>query len=126
MKKIAVLITFLMATVTFAQNKNAKAFLEVDGVCMMCKDRIEKACIKTKGVKSAIWNVETHELKLIYNEGKTSLDDIKKNIVAVGHDLKDMKATDEAYNSVHPCCKYRDEDVRDDHKDEKDPEHKKH
>lgn len=93
---------------------------------MMCKDRIEKACIKTKGVKSAIWNVETHELKLIYNEGKTSLDDIKKNIVAVGHDLKDMKATDEAYNSVHPCCKYRDEDVRDDHKDEKDPEHKKH
>ncbi|MEY8870425.1 ATPase [Flavobacteriaceae bacterium 144Ye] len=126
MKKIAVLITFLMATVTFAQNKNAKASLEVDGVCMMCKDRIEKACIKTKGVKSAIWNVETHELKLIYNEGKTSLDNIKKNIVAVGHDLKDMKATDEAYNSVHPCCKYRDEDVRDDHKDEKDPEHKKH
>lgn len=126
MKKIAVLITFLMATVTFAQNKNAKASFEVDGVCMMCKDRIEKACIKTKGVKSAIWNVETHELKLIYNEGKTSLDDIKKNIVAVGHDLKDMKATDEAYNSVHPCCKYRDEDVRDDHKDEKDPEHKKH
>lgn len=126
MKKIAVLITFLMATVTFAQNKNAKASLEVDGVCMMCKDRIEKACIKTKGVKSAVWNVETHELKLIYNEGKTSLDDIKKNIVAVGHDLKDMKATDEAYNSVHPCCKYRDEDVRDDHKDEKDPEHKKH
>lgn len=126
MKKIAVLITFLMATVTFAQNKNAKASLEVDGVCMMCKDRIEKACIKTKGVKSAIWNVETHELKLIYNEGKTSLDDIKKNIVAVGHDLKDMKATDEAYNSVHPCCKYRDEDVRDDHKEEKDPNHKKH
>ncbi|WP_335973951.1 heavy-metal-associated domain-containing protein [Gaetbulibacter jejuensis] len=126
MKKIAVLITFLMATVTFAQNKNAKASLEVDGVCMMCKDRIEKACIKTKGVKSAIWNVETHELKLIYNEGKTSLDDIKKNIVAVGHDLKDMKATDEAYNSVHPCCKYRNEDVRDDHKDEKDPNHKKH
>jgi cation transport ATPase len=126
MKKIAVLITFLMATVTFAQNKNAKASLEVDGVCMMCKDRIEKACIKTKGVKSAIWNVETHELKLIYNEGKTSLDDIKKNIVAVGHDLKDMKATDEAYNSVHPCCKYRDEEVRDDHKDEKDSNHKKH
>lgn len=126
MKKIVLLVTLLIGTTTFAQNKNAKASLEVDGVCMMCKDRIEKACIKTKGVKSAVWNVETHELKLIYNEGKTSLDDIKKNIVAVGHDLKDMKATDEAYNSVHPCCKYRDEDVRDDHKDEKDPNHKKH
>lgn len=117
MKKIAVFTMFLMATVTFAQNKNAKASLEVDGVCMMCKDRIEKACIKTKGVKSANWNVETHELKLIYNEEKASLDDIKKNILAVGHDLKDMKATDEAYNSVHDCCRYRDEEVKKDHED---------
>lgn len=115
MKKIVVFAMFLMATISFAQNKNAKASLEVDGVCMMCKDRIEKACIKTKGVKSANWNVETHELKLIYNEEKTTLDDIKKNIVAVGHDLKDMKATDEAYNSVHDCCRYRDEDVKKDH-----------
>ncbi|PNQ73876.1 ATPase [Hanstruepera neustonica] len=115
MKKIVVFAMFLMATISFAQNKNAKASLEVDGVCMMCKDRIEKACIKTKGVKSANWNVETHELKLIYNEEKTTLDDIKKNIVAVGHDLKDMKATDEAYNSVHDCCRYRDDDVKKDH-----------
>ncbi len=117
MKKIVVLAVFLMATVTFAQDKNAKASLEVDGVCMMCKDRIEKACIKTKGVKSANWNVQTHELKLIYNEEKASLDDIKKNILAVGHDLKDMKATDEAYNSVHDCCRYRDEEVKKDHED---------
>ena len=118
MKNIVVIAIFLMTTVTFAQNKNAKASFEVDGVCMMCKDRIEKACIKTKGVKSANWNVQTHELRLIYNEGKTSLNDVKKNILAVGHDLKDMKATDEAYNSVHPCCKYRDEEVKDDHKND--------
>ena len=118
MKKILVIATLLIATVSFAQNKNAKASFEVDGVCMMCKDRIEKACIKTKGVKSANWNVQTHELRLIYNEGKTSLNDVKKNILAVGHDLKEMKATDEAYNSVHPCCKYRDEEVKDDHKND--------
>lgn len=106
----------MITTVTFAQNKNAKASIEVDGVCLMCKERIEKAAIRTKGVKSAIWNVETHELKLIYDERKTSLDTIKQSIVAVGHDTKDLKATDEAYNSVHPCCKYRDEEVQNDHK----------
>ena len=100
---------------SFAQNKNAKASLEVDGVCMMCKARIEKASIKTKGVKSAVWNVQTHELKLIYDERKTNLDSIKNNIVAVGHDTKDLKATDEAYNSVDACCKYRDEEVVKDH-----------
>ncbi|MCD2260240.1 heavy-metal-associated domain-containing protein [Psychroserpens luteolus] len=115
MKKIIVVLAILVTTVTFAQNKNAKASLEVDGVCMMCKDRIEKAAIRTKGVKSAIWNVKTHELKLIFDERKTNLETISKKIASVGHDTKTIKATDEAYNSVHPCCKYRDKEVVDDH-----------
>jgi copper chaperone CopZ len=102
--------------VSFAQNKNAKASLEVDGVCMMCKNRIEKASLKTKGVKSAVWNVESHELKLIFDENKTDLTTIQNNILAVGHDTKTLKATDEAYNSVHPCCKYREDAFVEEHK----------
>lgn len=105
----------LIGGFSYAQNKNAKASIEVDGVCMMCKTRIEKAAIKTKGVKSAVWNVKTHELKLVYNEAKTNLETIQKNIAAVGHDTKAFKATDEAYNSVDPCCMYRDEQVVKDH-----------
>ena len=105
----------VFTTVSFSQNKNAKASMEVDGVCMMCKTRIEKASFKTKGVKSAVWDVKTHELKLIFDERKTNLETIQKNIAAVGHDTKELKATDKAYNTVHPCCKYRDEDVKADH-----------
>ncbi|MDT0559228.1 cation transporter [Ichthyenterobacterium sp. W332] len=116
MKRIILIVTLLVTTVTFAQNKNAKASLEVNGVCLMCKERIEKAAIRTKGVKSAIWNLDTHELKLIYDERKTDLTKIQKKIIAVGHDTKEMKATDEAYASVHACCKYRDEDIQKDHK----------
>jgi len=117
MKKVITIITVLIATFSFAQNKNARASMEVDGVCMMCKARIEKAAIKTKGVKSAVWNVETHQLNLIYDGRKTNLDSIQSNVVAVGHDTKTLKATDEAYASVHPCCMYRDNDVKDDHKE---------
>lgn len=116
MKTIYVsLIILCISTMSFAQNKNAKASLEVDGVCMMCKNRIEKASLKTKGVKSAVWNLESHELKLIFDENKTDLTTIQKNIVAVGHDTQKFKATDEAYNSVNPCCKYRDEAVVEGH-----------
>ncbi|MDG1714556.1 cation transporter [Lacinutrix sp.] len=118
MKKVTLVLTFLITTVTFAQNKNERTSLEVDGVCLMCKKRIEKASLNTKGVKSAIWNVETHELKLIFDERKTNLETIQKSIVAVGHDTKTLKATDEAYETVHPCCKYRDEEVQEDHKKE--------
>jgi len=115
MKNLVVIAVLFMTTVAFSQNKNAKASIEVDGVCMMCKERIEKACYKTKGVKSAVWDVKTHELKLIFDESKTNLNTIQKNIAAVGHDTKEIKATDEAYNSVHACCKYRDTEVVKDH-----------
>jgi len=116
MKKILIVVLLLTGTFAFAQNKSAKATLEVDGVCGMCKTRIEKACLKTKGVKSAVWSVKTHELKLIFNEAKTNLATIQKNITAVGHDTKALKATDEAYSKVHPCCKYRSDVIQEDHK----------
>ena len=83
MKTIFLSLTLLcITTISFAQNKNAKASIEVDGVCMMCKNRIEKASLKTKGVKSAVWNVESHELKLIFDENKTDLTTIQKNIAS--------------------------------------------
>lgn len=116
MKKIVLVLTVLVATVTFAQDKNAKSVIEVDGVCGMCKARIEKACIKTKGVKFANWSIETHELNLIFDETKTNLETIKQNIANVGHDTKEIKATEQAYNSVNACCKYRDKKVVEDHK----------
>lgn len=115
MKNLIVIALILIASTTFAQNKNAKASMEVDGVCGMCKARIEKACLNTKGVKFAQWNVDTHELKLIYDDRKTNIKTIEKQVLAAGHDTKELKATDEAYAKVHPCCKYRDEAVINDH-----------
>ena len=35
-------------------------------------------------------------------------DDIKKKIADVGHDNSLYKATDEVYDNLHGCCKYRD------------------
>lgn len=115
MKNLVFLFAILLSTAIQAQDKNAKATLEVDGVCMMCKHRIEKAAITTKGVKTAVWNMETHLLSLIYDGRKTNLETIESNIAAVGHDTKNVTAPEEAYNSVDPCCKYRDEQVVKDH-----------
>ncbi len=119
MKKIVIVL--LMLATSFAAeaqkpNKNAKLSIKVDGVCYICKKRIEKAALKTKGVKFAIWDVKTHLLSLILDERKTNKKTIQKNIAAVGHDTKDIKAKNEVYNSIDPCCKYRDEQVVKDHK----------
>lgn len=115
MKKILIILIVLIVSTTYAQNKNARASIEVNGVCLMCKERIEKAAIKTKGVKAADWNVDTHELKLFYDERKTDLKTIQQNIAAAGHDTQDVTADEEIYNSIDECCRYRDEQVVKDH-----------
>lgn len=116
MKKVLFMISFLLIGISAqAQKKNAKAVIEVDGVCMMCKKRIEKAALTTKGVKFAVWDVKTKKLSLIFDERKVQTSQIEKNIAAVGHDTKNVKATEKAYQSVDKCCKYRDPKVVEDH-----------
>jgi mercuric ion binding protein len=88
------------------KNKNAKITFEVNGICEMCKERIEMAALKTKGVKFANWTIGTHQLSLIFDERKIDEITIHTNIAAVGHDTQKIKATDEAYNNLHSCCKY--------------------
>jgi mercuric ion binding protein len=70
MKKLTFLFSiFLIGFCAQAQdikeekkNKNARVAFEVDGICGMCKKRIEIAALKTKGVKFAIWDVKTHQI----------------------------------------------------------------
>ncbi len=114
MKK-AIISAFLMliSVTVFAQEKNKKLTMEVDGKCDMCKMRIEKAALGVKGVKYALWDIPSHQLSLIIDERKTDPMKIKTAMVQVGHDTKELKATEEAYNSVHPCCKYREDNTDD-------------
>ena len=117
------LIGFSAQSQEVKKNKNAKISMEVDGICGMCKKRIETAALKTKGVKFAIWSVETHQLNVIMDERKTDVAKIQQNILAVGHDVfglneTKLEASEEAYNNVHPCCKYRDEEIILDHEGE--------
>jgi copper chaperone CopZ len=88
------------------QNKNAKYVTEVNGNCEQCQKRIQKAAYTVDGVKSAIWNIETHQLSLILNEEKCSVLDVKKAIAKVGHDTDAVKSTNEDYEKLHSCCLY--------------------
>jgi len=121
MKKTLLIIAILfigISTQAQKKNKNAKLTFDVNGICEMCKDRIEKAVLKTKGVKFCSWSIETHELSLIMDERKVDELTIHKNIAAVGHDTPKVKATDEAYESLHNCCKYDRENPQYGHEDE--------
>ena len=68
MKKFILLAFLALSLPVLAQNKNAKAQLQVEGVCNSCKARIEKAALGVKGVKYADWYVNSHQLSLILDE----------------------------------------------------------
>lgn len=88
------------------KNKNAQYAVEVNGNCEQCQKRIQKAAYSVSGVKSATWNVDTHQLSLIINEEKCSLYDVEKAVAKVGHDTKDQKSTEEDYKKLPDCCLY--------------------
>lgn len=114
MKKGILVMTMLCLTLaTYAQDKNKKMTMEVNGKCEMCKMRIEKAALGVPGVKYALWDIPSHQLSLIMDERKTNSMEIKTALVAVGHDTKELKATKEAYEQVHPCCRYREDNTDD-------------
>ena len=104
-----VLLMTMFAFSAYSQenkNKNAKYTTEVNGNCEQCQKRIQKAAFSVPGVKSASWDIGTHQLSLIINEEKCSLADVKKAIAKVGHDTDSIKSTKEDYDNLHHCCQY--------------------
>jgi Cu(I)/Ag(I) efflux system membrane fusion protein len=83
------------------------ASLPVQGLCEMCKDRIEKTVKNIIGVSSAIWDIQTKELHLHYDSGKTAPDAVAKALAQVGHDTEKYKADKAVYDALPECCKYR-------------------
>lgn len=84
------------------------AMFGVKGSCDMCKERIEKAALGVKGVRSAHWDKEQQMVHLQFDPDQTSEDAISKAIAKAGHDTDKYKADDAVYNQLPGCCKYRD------------------
>jgi len=87
------------------QNLNHYKF-KVAGNCAMCKDRIEKAALDINGVEAARWNQESMELHCAMKPESTDIEIVHKAIADAGHDTEINKASNEAYNELHECCKY--------------------
>jgi outer membrane receptor for ferrienterochelin and colicin len=116
--KYILLLSFLLfSLVNFAQVTTTKSLtsttFKVFGACEQCKTRIELA-VKIKGVKSGIWNIESNMLAIEYDSNVVTLDKIQNQIVAVGHDLENLKAKDVIYNNLPACCKYRETEEEED------------
>jgi len=107
MKKIIVLLFALAPFALMAQKKDLqKTIFEVDGVCGMCKARIEKTAFGIKGVKTATWDIPSHQFQVLYDANKVSIEDIHASIANAGHDTPLATAPDHVYENLPMCCLY--------------------
>ena len=109
-----VLMVALVLTISAIGSAQEKKKIEeiafkVEGVCGMCEDRIETA-LDVKGIKLGEWDLRSKICRVVYKPSVITEDEIHNLLTAVGHDTEKFTATEEKYNTVHSCCKYRDMD----------------
>lgn len=105
---LAAIVCFvIISTNVNAQSKNNQTeTFKVWGNCGMCEKTIEKS-LKVSGVSSAEWNKDTKMITVKFNPKKITLAEIHKKIAGVGYDTELETASDEVYNKLHGCCKYK-------------------
>jgi len=111
---LVIAIALTITSFANAQNYNYKLdgpftttkTFKVNGLCVMCKARIEKAVRNVPGVWTADWDVDSKTLLVKYNRVKVDPDKIQKLVAAVGHDTEKFKATDNVYAQLPDCCHY--------------------
>lgn len=114
-KFLSVIAIMCFTSQLFAQSaKTSVIDIKVSSQCSMCKTTIEKALAYEKGVVSSNLDVDTHTVRVTYKPNKTTPENIRKAISAVGYDADDVPANPKAYAKLTDCCK-KPEDRKFDH-----------
>ncbi len=104
MKKITLMLTLGLFFAVSAHAKKVETSFKVYGQCGSCKDRIESKLLDKKGIKYAQWDVDTKDLKVVYNDKQLSEEDIYHLISELGYGSEKKKANPVCEKKLPKCC----------------------
>lgn len=107
---IYILLLFGISTPLLAQKEGKKVTeitFHTEGVCGMCKNRIESA-LDLKGIRYVNWDKETGTTTVAYQTKEWTTEKIHARLAAVGHKTDLMAADTAAYRKLPLCCHYND------------------
>ena len=107
MNLINKILVGIMLMISYAAN-GQELSIQVYGACGMCQERIENGAKDVIGVNTASWDQMQNTLTVTYAEGLFREGELHARMAAIGHDTDEAKATDEVYENLHECCKYRE------------------
>ena len=81
----------------------------VKGNCKMCKKTIETAALSLDGVHKAVWDVQTKQIDLVYDDQLVELMTIHNTIANSGYSTELVDLNKEAYDNLPMCCQYNPE-----------------
>lgn len=107
----------LLSTVAFGQKppKVQTADITTSAVCGHCEEAITEALTYHKGVLAMSMDMETKVVSVRYKTKKTSVEDLRNKIAALGYNADEVPASREAYAKLSPCCQ-KEGVCGDDHK----------
>ncbi|HWK58029.1 MAG TPA: TonB-dependent receptor plug domain-containing protein [Parapedobacter sp.] len=105
--KTNIILGLLLIATTWSATAQDSTSFTVAGVCGMCKARIEKAA-DGSGLTNAKWDANTQLLTLHHN-ATYDVEAARQRILAAGHDVDNLAASQAAYEQLPACCQYHDE-----------------
>lgn len=99
-------IFLILWLIPFLGQSQTRVSIPVSGACGMCKERIEGIAKSTIGVVKAKYSIENQTL-ILEVEPLFQKKELNDALLKAGHDNDGLVATDEAYEALHSCCKYR-------------------
>lgn len=101
---IIYILFFAISSVLLFAEATEEVKIKTSAQCELCKDRIEKALNKSKGIVSAELDLETKEVSVVYDTEQTNIEKIKEIISKTGYDADDIPANKKAYKKLPKCC----------------------
>jgi mercuric ion binding protein len=103
-------LCLMLSVFSFATAQTSKDKLlefKVTGNCAMCKKTIESSLKGKEGIKEAVWNKDSKNMKVVFDPSIVSEEQVHQAIADSGYDTDKKKASDKAYTSLHGCCQYK-------------------
>jgi len=101
---IITLVLLIFSSIILQAENTQEIKIKTSAQCEQCKERIEKALNKSKGILKSELDLETKEAIVLFDPEQTDAQKIREIISKTGYDADDVPANKKAYNKLPKCC----------------------